>query len=72
MVVYTYLVRSRTRGLRWWKLFSNGTQSILFIISQDGVTPLIVASQNGHEEVVRLLLQSGAQDTTDQVTLLNH
>ena len=72
MVVYTYLVRSRTRGLRWWKLFSNGTQSLLFIISQDGVTPLIVASQDGHEEVVRLLLQSGAQDTPDQVTLLNH
>ena len=72
MVVYTYLVKSRTRGLRWWKWFSNGTQSLLFIISQDGVTPLILASQNGHEEVVRLLLQSGAQDTPDQVTLLNH
>ena len=67
MVVYTYLVRSRTRGLRWWKLFSNGTQSLLFIISQDGVTPLIMASQNGHEEVVRLLLQSGAQDLPAKV-----
>ena len=72
MVVYTYLVRSRTGGLRWWKLFSNGTQSLLFITSQDGVTPLIMASEDGHEEVVRLLLQSGAQDTPDQVTLLNH
>ena len=60
--------KTKTRGLRWW----NGTQSLLFIISQDGVTPLIIASQNGHEEVVRLLLQSGAQDTPDQVTLLNH
>ena len=61
-------VRPKTRGLKWW----NGTQSLLFIISQDGVTPLIIASQEGHEEVVRLLLQSGAQDTSDQVTLLNH
>ena len=72
MVVYTYSVRSRIGGLRWWKWFSNGTQSLLFIISQDGVIPLIMASQDGHEEVVRLLLQSGAQDTPDQVTLLNH
>ena len=29
---------------------------------QDGVTALLMASQEGHEEVVRLLLQSGAQD----------
>ena len=66
MVVYTYLVRSKIQGLL------TKIESLLFIISQDGVTPLIMASQEGHEEVVRLLLQSGAQDTPDQVTLLNH
>ena len=34
---------------------------------QDGTTPLAMASQNGHEETVRLLLQSGAQDTPNKV-----
>ena len=34
---------------------------------QDGTTPLLVASQNGHEEIVILLLQSGAQDTPNKV-----
>ena len=34
---------------------------------QDGTTPLLMASQNGHEEIVRLLLQSGAQDTPNKV-----
>ena len=31
-------------------------------LPQDGATALIMASKNGHEEVVRLLLQSGAED----------
>ena len=34
---------------------------------QNGTTPLLVASQEGHEEIVRLLLQSGAQDTPNKV-----
>ena len=34
---------------------------------QDGTTPLAMASQNGYEEIVRLLLQSGAQDTPNKV-----
>ena len=34
---------------------------------QDGVTALLMASQDGHEEVVRLLLQSGAKDVTSKV-----
>ena len=29
--------------------------------SQDGQTGLILAAQNGHEEVVRLLLEHGAE-----------
>ena len=38
---------------------------------QDGVTALLMASQNGHEEVVRLLLQSGAKDMPDNVRMFN-
>ena len=34
---------------------------------QDGGTALHMASQNGHEDVVRLLLQSGAQDLPAKV-----
>ena len=34
---------------------------------QDGTTPLAMASQEGHEEIIRLLLQSGAQDTPNKV-----
>ena len=34
---------------------------------QDGVTALLMASQNGHEGVVRLLLESGAQDMPSKV-----
>ena len=33
-----------------------------YLSPQDGATALLMASQEGHEEVVRLLLQSGAQD----------
>ena len=36
---------------------------------QDGVTGLSMASQNGHEEVVRVLLQSGAKDTPNKVSV---
>ena len=36
---------------------------------QDGAPPLSVASQNGHEEVVRVLLESGAQELPDKVRL---
>ena len=34
---------------------------------QVGDTALLVASQEGHEEVVRLLLQSGVKDVTNKV-----
>jgi ankyrin repeat protein len=30
------------------------------VITQDGVTPLIVAAINGHTEIVALLLEKGA------------
>ena len=36
---------------------------------QDGATPLSIASQKGHEEVVRVLLESGAQELPDKVRL---
>ena len=39
----------------------------LSLSPQDGVTPLRLASERGHEEVVRLLLQSGSQQQPDQV-----
>ena len=40
------------------------TIASLFSLMQYGHTPLIVASQNGHKEVVELLLDNGA--TVDQ------
>ena len=43
----------------------------LFSSPKDGVTALSFASENGHEEVVRLLLQSGAKDLPDKVTTIN-
>ena len=36
---------------------------------QDGAPPLSIASQEGHEEVVRVLLESGAQELPDKVRL---
>ena len=30
------------------------------ILSQDGVTPLYIASQNGHSDIVTILRRSGA------------
>ena len=38
---------------------------------QDGGTALLMASQEGHEEVVRLLLQSGAKDMPNNVRICN-
>ena len=39
---------------------------------QDGATPLIAAAQNGHEAVVRLLLEHKASvDAADQVVTRN-
>ena len=34
---------------------------------QDGAPPLSIASQEGHEKVVRVLLESGAQELPDKV-----
>ena len=61
------------------KLLSNTTATISTIVKfkimlsistvQDGVTGLFMASQEGHEEVVRVLLQSGAKDTPDNVSV---
>ena len=39
----------------------------LSLSPQDGVTPLRMASGEGHEEVVRLLLQSGSHQQPGQV-----
>ena len=42
---------------------------------QDGVSPVYAASQNGHTEVVDLLVQAGADihlATTDEVHLNTH
>ena len=42
---------------------------------QDGVSPVYVASQNGHTEVVDLLVQAGANihlATTDEVHVSTH
>ena len=36
---------------------------------QDGVAALHMASQEGHEEIVRLLLQSGAKDRPANVSI---
>ena len=34
---------------------------------QKGETPLLIATVRGHKEVVRILLESGAQDLPDKV-----
>ena len=52
----------------------------LFVVSfftsmQDGISPVYVASQNGHTEVVDLLVQAGADihlATTDEVHVSTH
>ena len=34
--------------------------SDIFYLPQDGATPLFIASQNGHSDVVNILIRSGA------------
>ena len=51
------------------------TLTILFFQTQDGVSPVYVASQNGHTEVVDLLVQEGADinlATADKVHVSTH
>ena len=46
-----------------------------FTCVQDGLSPVYVASQNGHTEVVDLLVQAGANihlATTDEVHVSTH
>ena len=43
------------------------TIASLFSLMQNGATPLIVASQNGHEGVVKLLLDRANVDQQDKV-----
>ena len=43
-------------------------QLYIVFLPQDGGTALLVASDKGHEEVVRLLLQSGAKNIRDKVS----
>ena len=53
-------------------LFQSCVTSFVSSVShlQNGVTPLLIASNNGHIEVAKILLNSGAKDIPDQVTLL--
>ena len=45
---------------------------LVFSIPQDGITPLRRASGRGHEEVVSLLVKSGAKQTPDKVSEIQH
>lgn len=49
------------------KIVSISYSIVFSFFPQDGVTALLMASLNGHVEVVRLLLQSGAKDLPDKV-----
>ena len=53
-------------------LFSFSHFSIFFFNVKNGVTPLYIAAQNGHEQIVQLLLEKGNPnvDLPDQVILL--
>lgn len=39
---------------------SNHFNFIIFNVYKDAATPLFIASQNGHDNIVKMLLQSGA------------
>ena len=39
-----------------------------YLLSQAGGTALLYAGQEGHSEIVRLLLQAGARDIRDKVS----
>ena len=44
---------------------------VCMLLSQDGATPLLIASQNGHSQVAELLLSKGADvNLPKQVQLL--
>ena len=47
--------------------------SIFFCILKDGVTPLFVAAQNGHEQTVQILLEKGKPnvDLADEVIFID-
>ena len=60
--IYNYVTR-----IFWLVMFSNILLLSLFF-SQDGVTPLLMASQNGHTTTVSVLIRSGADpNIADQV-----
>ena len=52
-------------GGLWWDsfffffFFFSVSHFSIFLNVKDGATPLLIASQNGHEQIVRILLEKG-------------
>ena len=60
---YTMYMTETPRVLLFSAFIGDGNWYMHFPLTQDGATPIIAASQNGHSEVVNILIRNGAMST---------